>query len=440
VSLFSGQRGSAGSRRLTREFLWIGLGQAGAVSGALVGVRILTGLLTPQAYGRLALGMTAVTLVNHVVIGPLKNGVVRFFAPACQAGALNSYLAAVRRLLIGATGVFILVVSIACVAAIATGYANWIGFGLIASCFALLLGCSTLLDAVQNAARQRAVVALHQALASWGRFVLAAGVIVWLGATSTAAMTGYLLAMPVVLASQRVFFRRTLSRTRSASSRMSGLTSCWGGEILDYCWPFAIFGVFTCVYMVSDRWALQAFATMEDVGVYAVLYQLGYYPVAIAAGLMMQLVAPVFFEHAGDASDVQRLKRVHGANRWLFRIALLLVLLTAVIVWGIHRPLFRLLVAPEYRAVSWLLPGMVLAAGFYAVGQFASLSLMSETRTTSLLCPKVVTALCGIGLNVLGAKHYGVKGIVGANITFSVLYFLWMYLIVTRRWNAQEAS
>lgn len=433
------QRGTAGSHRLGRELLWIGLGQAGAVSGAIVGIRILTGLLSPQAYGRLALGMTAVTLVNHVLIGPLKNGVVRFFAPACQAGALDSYLAAVRRLLIGATGGFCLVVSVACVVGAATGHANWVGFGLIASCFALLLGYSTLLDAVQNAARQRTVVALHQALASWGRFLLAAGVVLWLGASSTAALTGYLLAMPIVLASQWVFFRRTLSRTRCVSRQASGPESRWGEGILKYGWPFATFGIFTWMYMASDRWTLQIFATMEEVGVYAALYQLGYYPVAIAAGLMMQLVAPVFFERAGDASDGERLQRVHRANRWLFCGTLLLVLVATVIVGRLHRPLFRLLVAPEYRGVSWLLPGMVLAAGLYAAGQFASLSLMSETRTARLLCPKVVTALCGVGLNILGAKYYGVTGIVGANVTFSALYFIWMYLIVTRRWKARTA-
>ena len=60
-------------RRLGHEFFWITLGQAVAVSGALVGVRVLTGLLAPEAYGQLALGMTLATLVNQIVLGPLSN-------------------------------------------------------------------------------------------------------------------------------------------------------------------------------------------------------------------------------------------------------------------------------------------------------------------------------------------------------------------------------
>ena len=58
-------------KRFGKEFTWIVLGQAATMLGALVGVRILTGLLAPAEYGQLALGMTAATLIQSVVLGPL---------------------------------------------------------------------------------------------------------------------------------------------------------------------------------------------------------------------------------------------------------------------------------------------------------------------------------------------------------------------------------
>src|SRR5665647_2701772 len=87
--------GSERFRRLSKEGAWIVLGQASAVLGSLASVRLLTELLDPAAYGELALGMTVASLVNQTVLGPLSNGITRFYAPAQERGDLRSYLTAV---------------------------------------------------------------------------------------------------------------------------------------------------------------------------------------------------------------------------------------------------------------------------------------------------------------------------------------------------------
>ena len=84
-------------RRLFKEGIWIALGQVMAMLGLLVGVRLLTELLDPAAYGELALGMTLAILANQIIFGPLGGGVARFYAPAVEQGDLGSYLSAVRR-------------------------------------------------------------------------------------------------------------------------------------------------------------------------------------------------------------------------------------------------------------------------------------------------------------------------------------------------------
>jgi O-antigen/teichoic acid export membrane protein len=73
-------------RRLSKEGLWIVTGQVATIAGSLVGVRILTGLMTSRQYGELALGMTIATLVNQVILGPLGNG-----APLAANRLLNYF-------------------------------------------------------------------------------------------------------------------------------------------------------------------------------------------------------------------------------------------------------------------------------------------------------------------------------------------------------------
>jgi len=428
---WAAQMTSARTRRLGKEFLWIGVGQAATVLGAMVGVRILTGVLSPEAYGQLALGMTVATFVNVVLLGPLSNGATRFYAPAREAGGLNGYFAAVRALVLRASGAVAIVAGVLCLVLLLTGHAKWIGLVLAAFCFALLSGYNSVLNGMQNAARQRAVVALHHGLLSWGRFLLAAGLVLWLGASSGLAMTGYCAATVLVLLSQWWFFRRIL-KPADTSEEATGLSPSrrWQHKILSYVWPFAAWGVPAWMQLASDRWALHAFSSMQDVGRYAVLYQLGYYPITTCTGLMVQLVSPIFFQRAGDASDPSRLQHVYGLNRRLTMAAILLTLVTAVVAYACHGAIFRCLVAPEYRAISWMLPGMVLAGGLFASGQFAVVSLLSGAQTHSLILPKVAVAVFGVLLNILGAACYGMVGVVTATVIAAAVYLLWILRLV----------
>jgi hypothetical protein len=64
--------------RLFKEGFWVILGQAIAVLGSLVGVRLLRGLLEPAAYGERALGITVATLINQPVFISLSAGMNPF--------------------------------------------------------------------------------------------------------------------------------------------------------------------------------------------------------------------------------------------------------------------------------------------------------------------------------------------------------------------------
>ena len=282
--------------RLSREGFWIAIGQAGVVIGSLLGVRILTGLLPPAEYGELALGLTVATFVGQVLFGPLGNGATRFYALACERGQLGDYVAALRRLILLGTGAVLLAGILAVSGLAAIGRLRLSTIVGVAVVFAILSGYNSSLNGVQNAARQRAVVALHQGLEAWAKFLVAAGLIVLLGAMSSVALIGYSVAVLIVLWSQYLFFRRAVL----AGTTSLGDASVWRRKIWDYSWPFASWGLFTWAQLASDRWSLEFFSTTRDVGLYAVLFRLGYYPMQMASGMALQFLAPIFYQRAGD--------------------------------------------------------------------------------------------------------------------------------------------
>lgn len=409
-------------RRLSKEGFWIVLGQAAAVVGALVGVRLLTELLDPAAYGELALGMTIATLVSTTIIGPLGSGVPRFYALAVERGDLGSFLSAVRRLLLLATGMILLLILLAMVGLLIAGRTEWIAIVTAALIFAILSGYNSFLNNIQNAARQRSIVALHQGMESWARYLIAAGLLLWLGASSTVAIVGYALAVVLVLGSQYVFFRKIVHKNRNGAREGNS----WWQQILQYSWPFGTWGIFYWAQSVSDRWALGLFDTTQEVGLYAALFQLGYYPMSMATGMAVQFIAPILYQRAGDASDVQRNANVSNLCWRLTGFCLAGTGAIFLVSFLFHAQMFQVFLAKDYARVSYLLPWMLLAGGIYAAGQTIAMNLMTQMKTHAMIAPKIVTALVGVPLNLAGAYFFGIAGVVFAGVLFSVLYAVWM--------------
>lgn len=416
------------TKRIGKELVWVTTGQVAVVLGTLLGVKVLTSFLTPSVYGELTLALTVTAFFGQLIMGPLSNGIARFYSAAREASQLYEYFLAVRALMFRATlGLFLfsLLLIAICVFYKKT---EWLELALLAMSFALFSGYNTVLTGIQNAARQRGVVALHQALVTWTRFGFAVGLIIVFQANSIIAMTGYNLSMFIVTCSQLVFFNRVYKKT-SVSLKEKIKPKKWKIKILTYSWPFATWGIFTWAQIVSDRWALEIFGSTHDVGLYVVVYQLGYYPISLATNLFIQLVSPIFAQRAGDASDAQRMNNVYILNWRLTLIALFLTVVSFMVTWQFHDFIFRVLVAKEFSEVSFLLPWMTLAGGLFATGQSASISAAMSANTKSLLLPKISTAILGVCLNYLGASHYGIVGVVAAHVAFSSVYLIWILLL-----------
>jgi len=409
-------------QRLAKEGSWIVAGQIAAVLGALVLVRVLTEYLEPAQYGQLALGLTIAGLVNQVAMGGVTAGIGRFYSIAAENNDLTGYLHASRRLMGYATAVVAAIALVLMAGLLWLGYSQWMGLAAAALVLSVLSGYNSSLSGIQNAARQRAIVAFHGGLDAWLKILLAVGVMLWLGSSSTVVVLGYALSSLLVTGSQ-FFFLRRLIRPQDEKSKAS---ANWGRQIWAYSWPFSTWGVFSWAQQASDRWALQAFASTQEVGLYAVVFQLGYAPVGLATGLAMTFLGPILYQRSGSAADHTRNTSVHHIAWRITFVSLFVTVLAFVFTFLLHEWIFHLLVAAKYHAVSYLLPWMVLAGGIFAAGQMLALKLMSEMKPAAMTVAKIVTAILVVGLNIYGASQFGLPGVVAALVAFSGIYFFWM--------------
>ncbi len=415
--------------KLGREFILIGIGQLIAMVGSLVGVRLMTNMLSPQVYGEMALGLVGATLVAQILTGPLSNAAARFFAPAAEAGELTSFTNDLRSLLLTVSGLVFATLLLVVIALLVTQNAHWARTAVAAAAFALLSGYSAVLSGVQNAARQRAVVAWHQVLGTWGRFAFAVVLVRLFGKTSAWALTGFAMASALVLVSQLWFFSRLLRSKSDAARDKHGPYLTHKQGLLSYAKPFMITGAFVFAQDTSDKWALQWFTTTEDLGRYGALYQIGYSPLVILGGLLSQLFMPVYFARIGDASDPTRIRNANALNTRLLRATLGLTVIIASLMVFLHRPVFSLLVGPQYRGVSPLLPLLVLCGGMTIAVQWASLYQMGQLQTQRLMIPNLVGNILGVILQLAGGYLAGIAGVIGGRLSYLLLQFCWFMLL-----------
>lgn len=418
-------------RATAREGAWVVLGQAASILGSLFLVRTLTEHLGTAQYGELSLGLTVVSLVNQVVMAGILATITRHYAIAMEERSFPLYREAAGSLMQRATLVVVVVGGLVLVGLVASRRWQYILLTLGALVYALLSTYNAAFNGIQNASRRRASVAFHGALDAWLKIALVVLAVRVLGGSSQVVVSAYAAASLVVLASQFRQFRQTHPLQDEQPTR-DGF-AYWRKRMRDFSMPFAIWGGFTWAQQVTDKWSLLAFGTVDEVGRYAVLYQLGYSPVVVIGGVLMLFLSPIFFQRSGNASDASRNRSVHHLGWRVALASLMFTVLASGAAWAFHELIFRTFVAASFSEVSGYLPLVVAAGGLFTSGQFFALKLYSELQSKRMVLANTVSASAGVAMNVIGAWLFGLNGVVGALIGYALIYFLWMAWLATHR-------
>jgi O-antigen/teichoic acid export membrane protein len=425
--------------RLSREFALIASGQLLVALGGIVGVRLLTQVLTPAIYGEIALGMTLALLAQQTLLSPLAVAFLRFFSPERQARRVRAYANGVLRLLAQAA-LLVAFMALGCVVGlVGLGQTQWIGLTIVAAVLSLLAGYGAAVDSIQNAARHRLLVVAHQVTDQWARFVVAFALIWFFEKSSAMVLAAYALVAALILCSQSRFLAKKLGPLITADSASADDSAEIVARMRRYALPFATWGVFTWAFEASGRWALQFFQGTTSVGLYAALWQVGQYPMILVSDAIAATVAPVLFARAGDGSDQLRLKRAQGLNTVVVGCTFGITLIGVLVGYGFKDRIIGLVVGPRYREIAPLLPWAMLAGGLFGSAQVAVLRILMTADTRVLIAPKIGTAIAGILLKVAGAYLMGLSGVVAATVMFSILYLVWV-MALNRRSSERSVS
>lgn len=178
---------------------------------------------------------------------------------------------------------------------------------------------------------------------------------------------------------------------------------------------------------LSDRWILQYYVSLTEIGIYSFGYLFGSI-IQIIALSVSEAISPYYYRVAGEHTQAQVL---------LTRLAtyyMAIVIWAAVGLVAMAREVISLIaMRPEYHAAATVIPWVVLgcvARGFY----FIFIGAVYHAKSLTLLpVITIVAGLVNIGLNLLLVPLWG---IIAAAITTFIAYVLQAILIY---WLAQRS-
>jgi len=419
---------------LAREGIWIILGQIASVLGSVVLVRVLTDRLNPNQYGQLALGLTIAGLFNQVAVGGIASAIGRFYSIACEKKDLGGYLRA-SNLLIVYSILGAIIIALALMAGLAiNGYNQWTGLVAVILIFTILSGYNSALNNIQNAARQRSVVALHGGLDSLLKIFFSLYLLKSIGSSSTVVVMSFAAASLVTTASQLFFLRHLVSQ--QVFTVEDSRTIDWVRQMWTFSWPMVAGGLFNWGFYASQRWALDLFISTEEVGKFYALTQVAYAPVSAGGSLIMSLLLPILYARAPDPHNVRRISEI---RHYVLRVVIVgvgLTFLCSCVATLFHNEIFAALVSQQYRSISIYMPLVVIAAGLLQSSIALAGILQVANKTKSILPIATLGNLIIILTNFLCAYRLGLVGLLISMVLGSVLHLSWMlYTVLTTKFS-----
>jgi O-antigen/teichoic acid export membrane protein len=389
-------------------------------------ISVLTERMSAEDYGGLSLSLTFVVFINQVYMAGLSNGSGRLFASARVTGESVPLFQAIANVYTrSCTHVFVL-------GAVFGWLCIWVaGIGSISSAVAVIIlallgGLNSIAIGILNAARWRVSVAFVTSADSFVKLVVISvmfyqanrvdlSVVLWVQAASAGACAVLTLSLWRTLSGR-------LSKEQVAPKHAAE-SDKWQGQLRGYGRTLSMLGVVTFAHQISDRWALQTFQGTADVGLFAALYQLGFLPFSLLSSLALNLLAPILF----DAIE----SRSTGSSSLSIRINLIAaagMLLISLFAWGVGtiygETICRMVLGDSFQGIAPMLPWALLAAGLFETAQVLALRLQARMAIRQWMWIKGSASCMGIALNLFGAWHAGVVGLVGALLIFSLTYLV----------------
>ena len=378
-------------------------------------IPILTRIFPPSDYGIFSLVNTAIALGSPILYAWLASSIIRFYPEHEDRGELDVFYSTVLNLtpyyLLFFLGIMLPVAA----------FALPLGEYRLLVCLGIaVFGLSVVSNIASSLMRARQMAWEFAALTvfvTFCRYIVGAGIAVWLGQGVNGPFWGWLGALVIAIPIELIVLKTGRYYNRKKSSRTLQKALFSFGFVL-------VFVTFLSeVLSAADRYMLQAFKGSYQVGLYSMVYTLVTNSLGIIYTFIALAAAPVVtkvYEREGEQRAVSLLGKITR-----YYLMLLVPAMVGIVV--LRDPITRVVTSSKYvPAEPAYLP---IAAGivFFYISWIPAHAFMLKKRTKQTIIPMAIATATNIVLNILMIPRYGFTGAAWA--TF-VSYLAYMVILI----------
>jgi O-antigen/teichoic acid export membrane protein len=412
------------------ELGWIVGGQVLFGLGSLVGIKLLTTLLKPDDYGILALILTYAILFQQVIFAPLQQSALRFIAPAKEEGKMENFLEVVKKFFGKATIVIAGISLIVILFFFMNGNQTLSLILIITTFYTIFSAYKATIDSLLNALFERKLSVIFQSSELWFRYLLTAFLLYIISRDVIVVMVGFCASVIITYFIALWKFNRITSN--QFVKEIKSKDTDWGKLMINYGLPFSLWGIFSWLGSASPRWILQLHSSTYAVGLFAASFQLGFYPMSLLSGVLLQYMIPIAYARAGKGDDKLRIKKVNQLITTIALIASVFVVIIFLLSLAFNDFIVALFLGSQYYDAKKFFPYFILSSGFFTVGQILSVIYLSQNKSKKLLVINILAAVVLTTLSFFLSRSYSIDGIIMAYLVSYGLYLTIMFIYVQK--------
>jgi O-antigen/teichoic acid export membrane protein len=388
-------------KRQLSEIAWVVGGQAATAIGTLVGVRILTQFLTPEAYGTVSLALGLSTLAISLVASPVTQAAIHFYPQVVIEGSVRELLSSVARCYRTMAPWVAAAALIGGVVSVASGQGTVVLVILVAVLLASDCWRSANLSLL-NAERRQRRYALWMASDAWSRPLAAVAAVLMFGRSPATVLAAYVAVSGALLTvfSYRLWPHETAAASDNTHSRN------WDSRMWQYAVPLIPLGLISWASTLGDRYIIGSTLGVADAGLYAAVYGLAYSPFMIVNGTAEQALRPIY-QTAVSRNDRLRARRI--LMLWFGSVVAVCAVGVLVFVFG-HQLLASLAVAKPYRSAAGLMPWIATGYAIRAASYVLERVCYAYGKTHRVLIIQLCAAAATVIVTPLGILTLGIRG------------------------------
>jgi O-antigen/teichoic acid export membrane protein len=410
---------------ILREGAWIVLGQLLGAAGLLIGIRLLTEFVSPDVFGTVSLLIGIVTLGSNIFCAPQLQAALRFYPDLSREQSVHRLRATVRHALVWATALLVGVILSIGILASLMGFVPYWTFVALAALFVSEV-VRTFETNLLTAARRQKPFALWQAAENWARPCLAVAVVLSLGATPYAVLSGYAAATAGLVALMPLW----IHKEGYAAGPLQPPDIHLARRIQRYAVPLMPLAIIGWIGSLSDRYIIGGLIDMHAVGLYAATYGLISRPFLMMFGVIATTLRPVYFNKiSGGDHNGARSVFLYWVGVTLMFAAAGVALICLFKFW-----IAEVFLAEPFRSGVELMPWIALGYGvviiFYTIEQF----FYAYQETQLILLMQTVGAVTSLAVTFPMVYWLGVQGAaVAVPIYFSVSLIMGAFFLLPRQ-------